>query len=222
MCSYYTYPFLKDLDEYFRERYGSEIGLERLFSVGHLRTRVMERVRNAVLDGGQTTRTEHGEDEYLSFYMGLLVAGLADRWALMKYVDSEVKAFITLLEGESSRFVWDVSRRLGVVGELLAKDDECGHKVVLETKPRPEFSCFQFRMTIPRYLMCAERLLGEVSWSLASTYVERGYVYLSKKKYVRLLEDPLKEYLLRIFETLSLKVINRDAVEGLKDEVRSL
>lgn len=222
MCSYYKYPFLKGLDEYFREKYGSGIDLERLFSVGRLRTKVMERVRSAVSDGGQAVRVEHGEDEYLSFYMGLLVAGLADRWALMKYVDSEAKTFVTLLEKENSKFVWDVSRRLGVAGELLAKDDECGHRVVLEVKPRPEFSCFQFRMTIPRYLRCAERLLEEAGWSLTSAYVERGYVYLPKKKYARLLEDPLKEYLLKVFESLSLRVADASVVEDMRKEIRDL
>ncbi|MEM2020783.1 MAG: hypothetical protein QXP80_00960 [Zestosphaera sp.] len=224
MSNYYVYPFLKRLEEYFRERYGSDVNLERLFGMGVLRSKALERVKGAILGGKRkrVARPQGGEDEYISFYMGLLLAGLADRWALRKYVDSEVKTFVSLLGGESSKFVWDVSRRLGLMSELLARDDECGHKVILGTKPRPEISCFQYKVSVPKYLVYAEELLGEVSWSLASAYVERGHVYLPKSKYVRLLEEPLKNYLMKVFEDLSLKVIDLDSIADLREEVRDL
>ena len=219
------YPFLKRLEEYFRERYGIDADLTKLFTDNKdLRTRASERVKKALSKKKKnkdlsTGVSEPDEDEYLIFYMGLLIAGFTDVWVLKKYVDSEVKDFIELMKLESSKFLWNVSRRLGILSELLAKDDECGYKVVLASEPKHEVLCFQFRLTIPKYLTYAEKLLGEAGWSLLETYVKEGYVYLPKSKYVRLLEDPLKEYLTRLFDELSTKLTDVSVLEDLRSDL---
>ncbi|MEO3993416.1 MAG: hypothetical protein QN229_03815 [Desulfurococcaceae archaeon TW002] len=223
MSKHYMYPFLKKLDEYFRERFGSEVDLAALFTNRTLRDKAVEKVRRALSrkrskSSGAST-VELDEDEYIAFYMGLLVAGFTDVWALKKYVDSEVKNFIELMKLESSKFLWNVSRMLGLSGELLARDDECGYKVVLVSEPKQDISCFQFRLTISKYLTYAERLLGEAGWSLLETYVSGGYVYLPKSKYVRLLEDPLKEYLIKLFDELSVKLTDASVLEDLRSEI---
>jgi len=223
LSKHYVYPFLKRLDEFLRERFGSDVDLTVLFSSKILRSRAVNRVKGALSrrkSRGQYVATlEQDEDEYLVFYMGLLVAGFTDLWVLRKYVDSEVKNFVELMKLESSKFIWDVSRKLGVSSELLAKNDECGYKVVLTSEPKREILCFQFRLTIPKYLTYAERLLGEAGWSLLETYVEGGYVYLPKSKYVRLLEDPLKEYLIKLFDELSTKLTDVSALEDLRSDI---
>lgn len=223
MSKHYSYPFLKRLDEYFRERFGSEVDLEVLFANEVLKARAVDRVKKALSRGKDKSLSaslaEQDEDDYLIFYMGLLVAGFTDAWALRKYIDSEVKDFIEMMKLESSKFLWSVSRMTGVSSELLARDDECGYKVVLALEPRQEISCFQFRLAIPKYLTYAERLLGEAGWSLLETHVREGYVYLPKSKYVRLLEDPLKEYLMKLFEELSFKLANTSVLEDSKSYI---
>ncbi|MEM0025108.1 MAG: hypothetical protein QXM42_00900 [Zestosphaera sp.] len=223
MSKHYIYPFLKRLDEYFRERFGSEVDLAVLFTNKVLKIKAADRVKRALSRRKSkslgVSLAEQDEDEYLVFYMGLLAAGLTDVWALRKYVDSEVKDFIELMKLENSKFLWSVSRMLGISSELLARDDECGYKVVLSSEPKSEISCFQFRLTIPKYLTYAERLLGEAGWSLLETYVREGYVYLPKSKYVRLLEDPLKEYLIKLFEELSFKLTDTNVLEDLRSDI---
>lgn len=223
MSKHYTYPFLKKLDEYFRERFGSEVDLAALFTNRTLRSEAVKRVKRALSrkrgkDLG-VSAVELDEDEYLAFYMGLLISGFTDVWALRKYIDSEVKDFIELMKLENSKFLWNVSRMLGLSSELLARDDECGYKVVLVSGPKQEISCFQFRLTIPKYLTYAEKLLGEAGWSLLETYVREGYVYLPKSKYVRLLEDPLKEYLTKLFDELSVKLADVSVLEDLRNDI---
>jgi len=227
LSKHYLYPFLKKLDEYFRDRFGSDLDLATLFSNRELRIKALNKVKEALSKGrrGRTSSTglgERDEDEYLAFYMGLLIAGFADAWALKKYVDSEVKEFIESMKSENSKFLWSVSRRLGISSELLVKDDECGYKIVLTSEPKQEIACFQFRLTIPKYLTYADRLLGESGWSLLENYVRDGYVYLPKNKFVRLLEDPLKEYMIKLFDELSVKLTEVSVLDELRDEIAEL
>lgn len=226
MSKHYVYPFLKRLDEYFRERFGSEVDLAALFTNEALKTKAADRVKKALSRRKSkslgVSLAEQDEDEYLVFYMGLLVAGFTDAWALRKYIDSEVKDFVEMMKLESSKFIWSISRVLGVSSELLARDDECGYKIVLALEPRQEISCFQFRLAVPKYLTYADRLLGEAGWSLLETYVREGYVYLPKSKYVRLLEDPLKEYLIKLFEELSFKLANASVLEDLRSDIAEI
>jgi len=215
------YPFTTDLRSYFERSYGYAVDLESLLKIEKFVKAAVERVEQAI-KGGEFTTYEDPEVAFVSFYLGLLLAGASDYWALRKYIDAEVKKFIDKLSFEEESTIMNVASLLNVKAELLSSDVSCGHKVSLKVdfkSGKEVIACFQFRLTIPHYLHYAEKLLIDPKWSLLNQYVDSGYVYLVKKDFVRLLEEPLKNYLINVYNDLS---VDMDVLNEIKPYIQQI
>ncbi len=223
------YPFITDLRNYFEMKYGYTVDLEHLLKIEKFVKAALERVEKAIR-GEELNTYEDPEVAFVSFHLGLFFAGASDYWALYKFIDTEVKRFINKLSFEEESTVMNIASLLNVKAELLSSETSCGHKVSLRVdfeSNKEIIACFQFRLTIPQYLHYAEKLLNDPKWSLLNQYVDSGYVYLVKKDFVRLLEEPLKNYLLtKIYDNLSVdeNIINfvKPFIQRIKEVVKEV
>lgn len=161
-------------------------------------------------------------DEVSTFYLAIALAQQAHGWLLRRLADHEGKRINSEIMKERDSDVIAILKLLGVDVEYIGGEDGCGHRVVLGMSSSGEVvACYPYRVTIPRYIKYAERLLTEPSWKLVNRYVLKGYVYLSKKDLARLAEESVKRRILEYANIFSEQFI-KDVLGGYIERARSL
>ncbi len=160
--------------------------------------------------------------ELSSFYLAVALAQHAHSWLLRRLADHEGKrvAHEIAKEGEE-----EVARLLGAMGievEYAGGEDGCGHRVVLGRRGSEEvIACLPYRMRVPAYLRCAEKLFTEPEWKLVNRLVLGGYVFLSKRDVSRLAEEAVKRRVLEYGRAFSAEFVG-EALRDVLSEVVSL
>lgn len=220
---YIKYPYLANLTDYTKEYFGVAVDIGALADIPNYVERALRRV-NTYLRNRKYTPSLREDEEVFSFYLSLTSAALADSWALSKFVDYEAKRARHLLLAERDDLLEVLARRLGLGLEYLGSDiNKCGYAIVIGEDIRTGktlVECYQFRVSIPQYLMSAEKLLTEPKWRLVNRLVKGGYVYLNKRDATRLLEEVVKRYILN--NVMKTVIVNEGSTVKLKplvDEV---
>jgi len=202
---YAKYPFLVQPSEYIAQYFGTEIPVAKLIEVDEFAGRALVRVE-ANLKNMRYSVTTKEVVEVLSFYIGLMLTASSSRWALKKYIDSEAKRAYLFLKNDDEKLVEFIARKIGLKAEYLGTEvNKCGLAVVVgrDTLSNKDYvECYQYRVTIPSYLVGTEKLSTDPKWKLVNRYVKGGFVYLSKRDVSRLIEEYLKRYLLKVTEDL--------------------
>jgi len=183
--------------------------------------RAVLRIENAVR-GSYYVPSDDPSIELPSFYLAIALAKHAHGWLLRRLADHEGKRVALEIARERDRDVVNVLKNLGIEVEYVGEEDGCGHKVLLARSGTSEvIACYPYRVTIPKYLRYAEKLLTEPSWKLVNRLVLKGYVFLGKKDLARLAEEEVKKRVIDYGAVFSAEFIG----ELLKDHlgaVRSL
>ncbi len=217
---YSRYPFIADLGKYMEHLYGTELSLKDLLELPGAKELGLRRVLSDLRGSGARPLRDEGR-EVLSFHIALLLALASDPWALRRFADQEAKRFTSLALSDKDDVVMILASRLGVSIEYVGSEaDACGHRVVVgrDSRGLTVVECYPFRVTVPTYLKLASPLLSEPRWKLVNRLVLKGYVYLSKHDVVRLLENAVKDYIIRKAERLASS-INEDLLKLIEDEV---
>jgi len=225
--TYVKYPFLIDVKEYFSHFYSYPVDLNDLIDIPDYYEGALRRVELAITNRPYRPSLDEGR-EVAVFHLALVIAALADIWALRKLADYEGKRANEYLRSEKDEVIQAVGRRLGVKMELLATDtNRCGFEAVVGEDPRSGrtvIECYPFRMPIPVYLKLSEKLRTDPKWKLTNLVLRKGYVYLGRREVVRLLEEAVKAYInemrLYVEEITNEKFV--EAAQNIRELVRKV
>lgn len=183
--------------------------------------RAISRIGHAVR-GSSYAPVDDPSIELPSFYLAIALAQHAHNWLLRRLADHEGKRVGLEIAKEKDRDVVDILRGLSIEVEYLGEEDGCGHRVVVGRSGSEEVvACYPYRVSIPKYLRYAEKLLTEPSWKLVNRLVLRGYVFLSKRDLARLAEEIVKKRVLEYGKVFSAEFVG-ELLKDYLDMVKSL
>lgn len=183
--------------------------------------RAISRIEHAV-KGSHYVPADDPMVELPSFYLAIALAQHAHSWLLRRLADHEGKRVSLEIARERDKDVVNLLKSLGIEAEYIGEGDGCGHRVVLGRSGSSEIvACYPYRMSIPRYLRYAEKLLAEPSWKLVNRLVLKGYVFLGKKDLARLAEEAVKKRVLECGRVLSAEFIG-DLLKDYLPTVKAL
>lgn len=225
---YSKYPYIIDLGDYLSHFFSEPPSMNDLAAIERYRRKGLIRVLNAIRNI-RYMPSKNEEEEVITFFLALSIAALSDPWALRKFIDYESKRTYSYLLSEEDEIIASIARKAGTKMELLVTPtNKCGLQVLLDVEPRSGkklIECYQYRIKIPSYLTLSEKLSTDPRWKLVNKPVKEGYVYITKREAARLLENSVKEIMLKeasIYASqLSIKRV-ADLVEEVRKTVRKV
>ncbi|MGB9635628.1 MAG: hypothetical protein ACPL1Y_00035 [Thermoplasmata archaeon] len=201
------YPFLRGAAEYIKKE---NIELESLLSdeiYATARDLGIRRATSAITNPTQSygfnpTEEISALNIILSYPVArMIISATRDKGAIARYAVSESKNFSIIANTEKPETLLEISSDLGISADFDRK----------------------FSVHFTDYLMYTSQFRGNPEWKLAHQDMERGYVFLSKEKFVRLLEEKLRR---KIASELPLPVNEKikssfnAAIASIKDEIQ--
>ncbi len=201
------YPFSKEGLARFRE-----ITSERGIYINDLANSVMGRqllqrayeiLSEAVLRGSITDDLDLGEDELLAHYVAVVLAAHLDKSLWRRFADVESKRFSSKLALEDPDCITYVAREFGINTMRLRELDIYNENLALT---------FDVGVRVWDYLRHMPR--NDPYWKLVNRYLLKGWVLITYKDLVRLVEEVVEK---RVLEFITKASENADETKQLVD-----
>ena len=201
------YPFSREGLNRFRE-ITSERGLyiNDLTSSAmgrQLLQRAYEVLSEAIMRGSITDDPDLGEDELLAHYIAIVLAAHLDKSLWRRFADVESKRFSSKLVLEDPDCIVYIAREFGINAVRLRDLDIYDENLAL---------AFDVGVKVWDYLRFMPR--NDPYWKLVNRYLLRGWVLMTYKDLVRLVEEAVEK---RVLELISKASENLDETRSLVD-----
>jgi len=193
---YRKYPFIVNIGKFIKERYAEGVSILDIvsFTRGKIVERAEERIINALKKGSipNPPADISTDEEVLAYYLSLILLGfINDKWLITRYADAEAKRVYEHL-------VKDEDVVLEAIGKLLGIDVQyLGEKKVripyMKIRDKVMYIELPYAIHYVDYIKATLRLSKDPSWKLTNQFLKKGYVYLDKRKFARLLEEVIRD-----------------------------
>ncbi|RLI75750.1 hypothetical protein DRO97_02475 [Archaeoglobales archaeon] len=129
----------------------------------------------------------------IAFLFSRILVSNLDEWVRRRYAIREARRYRDLMKDESDEFLLFLAKDLGI--KAFINNDYFVH--------------------VTSYIKASSKIRAE-EWRLVNRMLKKGYVVLDKDKFVRVLEEFLKERLLEKFE------IDKDIKESIKPYIKEI
>ena len=189
----YKYPFLKETKEYIKD---SHVLLNDIVTTNSKKPNfsdVLDRGKRRITDAldGKETAYDEPEREIFSYSVAnIMLSCINDEYLIRKYALSESKRIYISARKEDDKFIEKMAANLGVKSKKPSGSE-----------PGSES---EYKMHFTDYLRYSSKM-KDPRWDLINKQVHKGYVYLSKENFLRLLEEVYRR---RINNNLPMNIPN--------------
>ncbi len=203
IIDYAYYPFIADVDSIIEYRWpGATLATlaDPNGIVGRRALGILERiVKGKDVGRGQLT----AEEEIAAYYIVLAIAKtLGDRRLINRIAIAYSKHAYERLRHENIPTLIAIAKRIGI-NILHAKNPP--RIPVKMIRGTPAFIAKPFAMYFKDYLKFSARLTGEPKYRIVNQIVHRGYVYLDKEVFPRILEEAIAMYIINQINELQVR-----------------
>ncbi len=203
IIDYSYYPFIADVDSIIEYRWpGATLATlaDPNGIIGKRALRVLERIIKGK-DIGRGQRI--AEEEIVAYYIVLAITkALGDRRLINRVAIAYSKHAYEKLRHENIPTLIAIAKRIGI-NILQAKNPpRIPVKIIRGT---PAFIVKPFAMYFKDYLKFSARLTGEPKYRIVNQIVHRGYVYLDKEVFPRILEEAITMYIVNQIKELRIR-----------------
>lgn len=174
------YPFLPFLKDYLNSL---SFNIEAILKEdNHILKEAVERIKKIIA----RVKPEYKDDPSLEipiYITSLYLASQLGTETIYRLADIESKRLSVYLYNEGIEYVAEISK-------YLIKSE-----VEIETIKEKYTEIYKIKMKLIDYLDFAP-FLGGYSWSLAFKEIEKGYVYLDKSDFIRILEESYRQWII--------------------------
>lgn len=203
IIDYSYYPFIADVDSIIEYRWpGATLATlaDPNGNIGRRALRVLERIIKGK-DIGRGQRT--AEEEIVAYYIVLAITkALGDRRLINRVAIAYSKHAYEKLRHEHIPTLIAIAKRIGI-NILQAKNPP--RIPVKMIRGTPAFITKPFAMYFKDYLKFSARLTGEPKYKIVNQIVHRGYVYLDKEVFPRILEEAITMYIVNQIKELQIR-----------------
>jgi DNA primase large subunit len=203
IIDYRKYPFLADLDTIINYRWRG-LRFSTIISTpgNNIVKRTLELLETIISQNTIYETRNTGEEEVLSYYTLLLVARLfKDNKLLNRIALAYSKKAYQYLEKEPLNTLVEIASIIGIRAEIprnypLIPMGIRRNRLIYKPKP--------IKVYFKDYLKyVAKRLARDPKYSLTNQILDKGYVYLDREMFTRILEEAIYQYILDTAEKIS-------------------
>ncbi len=197
---YRLYPFLAKVDKIINRRWPGLKLIDLLVSdIGELRGSVLETIRYIVEKGRAPKPKATSEDEVLLFYVVIVAASLTNnRWLIDRIAIAYSKRAGEFLEKERPENLVLIANKIGI--KAFFEHGNCPHIPLGFKRGVIQYRVLPFKITLKDYLKLAQRLAKDPKYSLVNQIVDKGYVYVDKDIFIRLIEEAFTQYIRSLYK----------------------
>ncbi len=189
------YPFLGRLDDVLA-RLWPGLNIADLISsrTGLIYEKALSSLRHILETGRAPRPCSTSEDEVLVFYSVLFLASLSSsRWVIDRVALAYSKRASEYLVQDSPESIVEVARRLGIEAKYII--DGAPRIPVGIRRSSIVYRTLPYAMSLKDYVRYSRRLSGDPKYALSNQILDRGWVYMDKKVFTRILEEAIANHI---------------------------
>jgi len=200
---YRKYPFMVNIGKFIKERYAEGITITDvvLHSGGKILERAEERIIHALKDGviHNPSSDISTDEEVLAYYLSLILLGfINNKWLISRYADAEAKRIYSHLIKDNDAVLEVVAKVLGLDAHYLG--DRKVKIPYMKVKDQILYLELPYAVHYIDYVKASLRLSKDPTWKLTNQFIKKGYVYLDKRRFARMLEEVIREEISKSIE----------------------
>ncbi len=219
IIEYVHYPYLMNPEDIIEIRWpGLKLSKIINYPSNPVKERTLEILRSILEKGRITGRPRDADVEVLAFYALITITKiLGDRKLAQRIAVSYSKNAWYRLRDEPLPVIVSIARALGIDASLADRPpkipiDARGRTIIYLAKP--------FMIRVTKYLSLTRRLAGDPKYMLVNQVADKGWIYLEKELFTRILEEAVARRILQIYEEMTIE--NPEEYGGIIGEAKKI